>query len=359
MALIVNDDVTRKMEPKMREIADRLRRAAEDGEQAILRFHNDADGISGAFALTKILKCRTYAQNSAVYTPRDSLRDISQLQYGRRLVILLDFGMNQESREGVELLKAAGAELIMIDHHTPDLDSDAPVIRLNPWDFEGEGDLSRYTAGYLACEIARMLDANVERYARSACAGDKSTIMELSKEDEKKALVLDYLAINAGFGNSLELYSRISSNNELTSSIYLQAKEKLEEAVDNAFSGSKRKDVGGVAVYRLDLERIARVGDFPNRGKITTGVMDKIGKKEPSVVMACSKRTVILRANDKAVEQTIDLSSIANKLKSIMGDFVLGGGGHRKAAAVSVKEGYSKSVANQITDLISRVRAGE
>lgn len=352
MELMVNDKMTGQMLPKMKEISDRLTRAREDGEQGILRFHNDADGISGALAITKFLRCRSYAQNSAVYTPRDALRDISQMQHGRKLIILLDFGMNKESEEGLSLLKAAGAEIIMVDHHRADLESDAPSIRLNPWDFEGEGDLSRYTAGYLACEIARMCEVEAEANARTACAGDKSRIMNITEEDEKAALVLDYLATNAGFGNSLELYARISGNKELSSSIYLQAKEKIDEAVDTALAGAKEKKAGNIIVQVLDLERIVRIGEFPNRGKITTGVMDRLGKERPIVVLALGKRAVIMRANDKAVEEGASLSTLANSAKETMQDFIVGGGGHQKAASVSVREGYSKSVANQIIGMI-------
>ena len=165
--LFIEDEITEKMKPIMINIAEELKKAteiSEKGNNIVLRFHNDADGIAGALAIYKALKpCKIFSyQNKGVtYSPGDALTDIRLLQDSvNPLVVLSDFATNEESREARKLIKNAGIKLIIIDHHPTEEEIAAEAyIYLSPWEVGGD---SFYTAGWMACEIAKLLGLNKE-----------------------------------------------------------------------------------------------------------------------------------------------------------------------------------------------------
>ena len=352
---LVDDAMTAKLTPKIIRLSQRLLEIKKSGRFVLLRFHHDADGISGAFAISEVLRLSPYQQNSAVYSARDAVRDLSNIAHEERpVVILLDFGMNAESAEGLRLLKAAGAEVILIDHHPASKETTALAdFFLTPWEFpEGENP-SRYVAGYLASEVGRACGADTEGYARIACAGDKSSLLGHEEEAVRKALVLDYLAANSGFGNNLRFYKNVLAKRELFESMYGQADEKIGEAADKAMKGMKERKAGGVAVFIIELEKAVRKGEFPNRSKVTTRVFERLGRDEPMVVLGAGGRTIIIRMNDAATAKGVGADAIAKKLAATMRDFVESGGGHGKAGAVRIKEGFSGAVVEEILKILS------
>jgi RecJ-like exonuclease len=345
---LIDDEISRRLMDRIRELVDRLSAAKEKRRFILLRFHHDADGISGAFALSKVLGFQAYQQNSAVYTVKDAIRDLSNITHEENpLVLLLDFGMNKESVEGLKLLKAAGVELFLIDHHPPSKEAmDEAEFVLTPWEFSQGEDVSHYVAGYLCAEIARMMGADCEEYARIACAGDKSTILETGDREQKTALVLDYLAAHSGFGNNLRFYKNVLSKKELFDSMWLQADEKIDEAANNV--PIKERKVGEVDVVELQLEQVIRKGEFPNRSKVTTRVFERMKRGGPLVVLGIGERTIIMRMNDDAVAKGIAANEIAQKIQESMPDFVESGGGHKKAGAIRVKKDFVDSVKEEI-----------
>jgi len=357
---IVEDELTKKMMPKARQLAAMLKEAKARGRYILLRFHHDADGISGAFALSEVLRFFSAQQNSAVYSVKDAIRDLNNISYEEKpLVVLLDFGMNKESLEGLKLLKAAGVGLILIDHHPPsDEATGIADFFLTPWEFAEGKDASRYVAGYLASEVAREMGASTDRcgtYAKIACTGDKSTVLEAGDRERKSALVLDYLAAHSGYGNNLRFYKSVLENSELFDSIYLQADEKIDEAADKVMRTMKERKMGDVSIYVLDLEKAVKKGEFPNRSKIASKVFERLKRDTPLVVFGAGEQTVIMRINDAAHAKGIVAGSIAQKILEIMPDFAESGGGHGKAGAIRVKKGFVGAVVEEIVKMIGMI----
>jgi len=354
---LVKDGMTEKLAPKIKRLAALLSEAKAKNRFILLRFHHDADGISGAFALMGVLRFQPYQQNAAVYSVKDAIRDLSNIQHeDKPLVILLDFGMNQESEEGLGLLRAGGAEVIVIDHHPPSASAMGRAdFFLTPWEFSGDESASRYVAGYLAAEVARACGSDAKAYAKIACAGDKSGILELDDEDRKKALVLDYLAAHSGFGNNLRFYRNVLSNPELFDSMFRQADEKINEAADKAMRAMKERKQGDVSVYLVGLEKVVRKGEFPNRSKVTTRVFDRLKENTPGplVVLGIGERTIIMRLDQAAADRGLGADKLAKKMLETMRDFTESGGGHAKAGAIRVKEGFANAVVDEIVKLVA------
>ncbi len=351
-SLLFENPASTALKGKISEIARKFIAAKELNRYVLLRFHGDADGIAGALALRKFLRFRAYQQNSAVYSPRDAVNDLGNLHHENKpLVVLLDFGTNEQSIDGLKLLKAGNLEVICIDHHPmhADAESNASVL-LSPWTVEGLEDQSKYTAGYLASEIANACGAETGNLAKIACAGDKSDVSEPGDEDRKTALVLDYLGAHTSFGNSLEFYAEVLKKEELYSSIYSQASEKINEALERAVPKVKKSEKNGIIVYTVQLEGVVEPKEFPNRSKVTTAVFEHFKTDLPMITIGYGKRTLILRGNDAFLKRGNSFSEIVKKLSSSMKDFIMSGGGHAKAAAVRVEEGYEKSTVDRLIE---------
>jgi RecJ-like exonuclease len=351
--MLVEDETTKKLKPKIMMVAKVFREAIEKRRFVLLRFHHDADGIASAFALSEIIRFSPYQQNGAAYTAKDAIRDLSNITHEENpLVVIVDFGLNPESAEGLKLLKAAGVEVVVIDHHPPSADTmKIPDVVLTPWEFVEGKDVSSYVSGYLCAEIAWEMGIDCIEYARIACAGDKSALLETRDQEQKSALVLDYLAAHSGFGNNLRFYKNVLLKKELFDSMWLAADDKINEAADSV--PMKEKKLEKLDVFTLDLEKVIVKGEFPNRSKVTTRVFEKLNSDKPLVVLGIGERTVILRVNQAAADIGVSANDIAKKMQETMPDFVESGGGHVKAGAIRVKKGFVDSVVEEIIKLIT------
>ncbi|MFH0884961.1 MAG: DHH family phosphoesterase [Candidatus Micrarchaeota archaeon] len=348
---MVKDDVMKMLWPVLRNAALELIIAKRLGRSVMLRFHGDADGICGAFALTSVLPCKAFQQNSAIYSVKDALRDIQAIgQEGRPLIVLLDFGSADGCAEGLELLRAGGIDCIVIDHHPFSRKNDSRIV--NPFSFSENA--SRYTAGYLACEIAiacGLDEGKAVELAKVACSGDKSDILQSGPEDAKKAMVLDFLASHVSFGNNLDFYKKVMEKNELFSSIAQQADDSIRDAAGKAIARMKKSETGQLTIIAFPLEGIVVKGEWPPSSKITTRVFDMMRAEAPDKPILCigyTERSIILRLTESAASLNLSANDLAERVKKSMADFVEGGGGHVKAGAVRAKEGFAKEVVNEI-----------
>jgi RecJ-like exonuclease len=263
--------------------------------------------------------------------------------------MLLDFGSNDASVEGLNLLKAAGMEVLIIDHHPPGKTNEAQMV--SP--FRVADNVSRYTAGYLACEIAVACGLQKERgleLAKVACSGDKSAILGSGEDEMKKALVLDFLASHVSFGNNLDFYRNVMAKDDLFDSIMRQADESIEDAAEKALAKSKKQQEGALEIVSFPLDALVKKGEWPSSSKITTRVYDKLCAQgdRPVLCIGYTDRSIIIRVNDRAAALGISANELAERIKSVMADFVEGGGGHVKAGAIKVKRGFSKDVLNEL-----------
>lgn len=351
-SFLFDNALTAKLGDRFRSVSKRLYSARELNRFVLLRFHGDADGIAGALALNNVIQFRALQQNSAIYQQRDVVNDMGLICHEKRpMVVLLDFGSNDKSGKQLELLRAAGAEIILIDHHPLDRETAAiPHLLLSPWLIDGLENPSSYTAGYLASEVAAMLGADSARYARIACAGDKSPVASSSEDDKNTALVLDYLASNSTYGNNLVFYREVLGKNELFSSILMQARESIDEATTTAMTRMKKIEKEKSRIFVVQLSGLVKRGEFPTSSKIITAVLEKVKGGKPTVVIGYRAGVVILRADSAALESGVDFSSITEKLNLRFGDFIYSAGGHATAAAIHTEQGYEHSIVEALLE---------
>jgi len=356
---LLADGLMEGLRERIEKVGKKLLAARKLGRFVLLKFHNDADGVSGALALIQVIgNAQTHQQNSAAYRVTDAMRDVNVIRYERSpLVVIVDCGSGEESREGLEILKAGGAEIILIDHHPPEKGVERFCsVFLSPWAVSEEEEASTYPAGYLACEVARACGRKeVEHLAKMACAGDKSGIMPISEEDRERALVIDYMATYAEFGNRLEFYEHALGEKELYASILFQARERMERVKEEVGRMMKKRIEGPVAVYTVDFEKVS-AREFPGKGKLTSRAFELVMHEGPVVVLGFWDGGISFRLNEDAVLRGITAVKIMGVVRAKMGDFIEGGGGHARAASLKIRRGYTKEV---LEEVINQLQASQ
>lgn len=350
-SLLLSNEDTLKFGEGLLIVAKKLFVAKKLNRPTLLRFHGDADGICSAIAMTSFLNCRTYQQNSAIYSVRDALFDIDQLgQDPNPLVVFVDFGSAKANFEGISILQSAGVEVLIVDHHP--YEEKPPCTYFNSVDYCENG--SKYPAGYLCSEIANILGSSKDfllDLSKTACAADKSNVFEIDQKSVDKALVLDFLCAHASFGNKLEFYKSVLSKSDLFDSLLIRAKDEIIASSNKAKRTIKETIIQKTRFFVFSLEDSVTKGEWPPSSKVTTFIFEELVKEFPNDPIVCigtNPKTIILRINDLAINEGFETNVIVEKLKSSMPDFIESGGGHPKAGAIRVKEGFVKDVLNQI-----------
>ncbi len=358
--LFLDNETMQKLVPEMQKAARKLLAAKLLGRQVILRYNNDADGISAGIGVASVLRPAKFSavqHNSAIYNTADALRDISALRGAfAPLLILVDFGANVESVEALAIVKSAGIEILIVDHHPPaSCAHELASVFVTPW---RAGAASEYPAGLLCCEIAKIAGVEAGRMdavSRISLTGDKSRLYSPDEEDERKALALDFLATYANFANTLEFFESVLTDEGLLAQIVGQAREKMENIAKMAGDYAREKQVGGFKVYLIGLDKLAKHNEFPSRGKITGAYFDSVKKEgEPTIVIGHGERLISFRANSAARDAGFNATRLIEELKSELRDGIESGGGHDVAASLRITKEFEKIVLEEVLKKIEK-----
>ena len=357
---LVSDETMQKLLPEMRKAAGKLIAARVLGRQMILRYNNDADGISAGIGIASVLRPAKFSavqHNSAVYTNTDAIRDMSSLRGTfAPLLIIVDCCANAESVDALALVKSAGIEILIVDHHPP-----SPKARglcsvfVTPW---LAGAASEYPAGLLACEIAKIAGVSAERMdavVRISLTGDKSRLYSPTEEDERRALALDFLAAYANFANTLEFFESVLSDESLLAQIVGQAREKMGNIAKMAGNYAREKSVGKFKVHLVGLDKLAKNAEFPSKGKITGAYFDSVKQEGvPTVVIGHGERLISFRANSAARDAGFNATKLIAELKEELKDGIESGGGHDVAASLRIEKEFEKIVLEEVLKKIEK-----
>jgi len=375
---IFSDNVMKALEPRFIAASERIIGAINSSRPILLRYNNDADGICGGIALyraiTKLLTgrgatkeemhqfFREFQNNSAVYELGYAsgdillLRGISDL---RPLILLVDFGANAESVEGLKTARDERAEIIMIDHHPYSAKALEFIdVFVSPWAVEGGS--SHYTAGMLAGEVAkRIARVDVEELQRIALIGDKSILQQPEEQLKKKALVLDYLADSAKPRNTLSKCETILADAVQLDDAYRQAVQKLTEAVEAVKKDVKTRELeNGFVIAIADLNKRLENGVFPPKGKVVGALHDELAAKEtrPLVTLGKGQDAITFRANAAAKAAGFNASHIIDEIKNEIPNAITSGGGHDVAASMRLSKGFRGIVLEEVVKKIAAIK---
>ena len=337
---LVQSDVLNRLKPKMREAAQKIRRAILDGRTILLRHHNDADGICAGVAMEKALiplieeinpsndaqyyYFKRSPSKAPFYELEDVVKDLSfaledQERHGQKLplIVLLDNGSTEEDIVALMQAKIYDIEVVVIDHHSPGelLTKDeqngeiygATVAvdeyvdtHVNPYLVGGDSQL---TAGALATEVANIINPDVKDLIKHlpavAALGDHAECGEVyqylqlasekgfTKEHLAKiAECVDFEAYFLRFMNGRGIMDTIlavdnlDKHEKMIDALYKEYQKRVDTQLKAALPNIKKTQLeNGIYFNLIDVEKFAHKFTFPAPGKTCGFVHDHIIKE--------------------------------------------------------------------------------
>jgi len=366
---IFSDQMMKKLDKYFDAAASKIQRAVFLHQPIVLRHDNDTDGLCAGLAIYGVVKgalhLKVTPQEWPLYKILDAEADLRFLQsfeaeYLNPILICADFGANPESIEGYKLVKKAGFEIIVIDHHPmqdPNVKKLIDVL-VSPWIYNSG---SGYVTGLLSAEIAQRISGpipNLTKFVNAALTADRSKLVKPTKESEKYAEAIEYLISTSKFPQNIETFQKTINDEETIDLAYAQAQEKIGEMLDKLKKFTKTKEYGNVSVFLVDTDKLSVRGQYPKKGVVTNAASDFLANKlhNPAIVIGYSQRNFNIRLNTAALKAGINGSQLVTNVKKEVSYAIEGGGGHPAACAIRVKIGYSKLVLDQLLKEIKNIQ---
>ena len=337
---LVKSDVLNRLKPKMREAAQKIRRAILDGRTILLRHHNDADGICAGVAMEKAIVpliekvnpsndaqyyyFKRSPSKAPFYELEDVVKDLSfaledQERHGQKLpmIVLLDNGSTEEDIVALMQAKIYDIEVVVIDHHSPgelitkDVQNGeiygATVAvdeyvdcHVNPYLVGGDSQL---TAGALATEVAHIINPSVRDLIKHlpavAALGDRAECGEVYQYLElasgkgfkkehlaKIAECVDFEAYFLRFMNgrgimdTILAVDNIDKHEKMIDALYKEYQRRVDTQLKAALPNIKKVQLdNGIYLNVIDVEKYAHKFTFPAPGKTCGFVHDNMLKE--------------------------------------------------------------------------------
>ncbi len=329
----------------------------------VIRFHNDIDGSSGAYALYKSLvdaqkrnKEIDYEANivwrmhgSVSYSREDATADIMACNNyectEKPLLVIIDFGTAEESNPGLELVRER-FDIIWLDHH-PVLEKFAGrglAHYVNPWNFGGD---SNYTAGFLACVFAQTLsEIDTKNMEGASFIGDYSEYAKPDQESRRLAALLDLLTSDTrmasgskGVLNPKEIDS-VLNDKKRSEELIAYAENRVAEMLDIAVKSVKIYKAKETNIYVADFESIRGNEDerYPLPGRFASRLLGRIEElnRVPCILLLHFGHFVSLRMSKKLNER-VNLLQALEDVRKDYSQYVDSAGGHSNAASIKLK----------------------
>ncbi|MGC9037672.1 MAG: DHH family phosphoesterase [Candidatus Micrarchaeia archaeon] len=363
----INDDaeaLVGRMRQSLEEAARLLAKKEYMSAPIVVRYHNDADGLSGAIALHRAMHGYENAiwemHKSVAYAKSDAENDIlianAYESIEKPLLVLIDFGTSPDSNDGIEAAKER-FDIIWLDHH--------PISQgfgwakldhyINPWNFGGD---SNFTAGLLASVFASCFGAQTKDLVYASLIGDYSAYAKPSAQAKRVAMLLDIVSSDAKLvgshtGNvTPEAVENIMRDESKVTEIIAYGENRLVELLDSAVSGLKVYKGKSSSIYVADFEKIRSDEErYPLPGRFASKLMEKIeesGNVKALVVLHYGSY-ISLRLGSGL--KGINLLEVLEKVKSYYPGLVESAGGHMSAASIKLaKEGNKKPVLGKLIE---------
>ncbi|MGC8676110.1 MAG: hypothetical protein ACP5T3_01150 [Candidatus Micrarchaeia archaeon] len=366
-------EIAEKMWPKIARAAQLLLYKLYCAAPVIVRYHNDIDGASGAYALYTAAKSIglesgiTWQMHKGIaYSESDAQTDMllagTYESLEKPLLLITDFGTTEESNSGIRTLNSE-FDIIWLDHH-PVVEGFSGVALdhyINPWLFGGD---SNFTAGFLASLLACSFGSvDLELISQASFIGDYSDYAKPKRDSQELAAILDLLTSDthaAGSHNenlTPEAIESVLSDDKRRSELLAYANNRIAELLDSALSSVKVYKTGSTSTYVLDFEKIRNDEErYPLPGRFASKLMDRIEELNNghAVVLLHFGHYISLRES-KSLKGKLDLLEVLQNTKEKLGAEIQSGGGHSSACSIKLSdEIYKKNVIASIVDGIDK-----
>jgi archaea-specific RecJ-like exonuclease len=382
VAFLVASPILDKLRPRMIKAAEEIRLAIIQNRPIIVRHHNDTDGYCSGYALEKAilpLIAKEHSSEKASYeffsrSPSqapfyeidDSIRDTAmslrnEAKFSNKmpLVIITDNGSTPEDLFAIMQGKVHGMEFIVVDHHyfEKDVISKEVLVHITPFLVNEDG--SKFSAGMLCAELARLINPvdGLEILPSIAGLADRIDLNNPKVIDE-------YLAIAKKQGFDKELLINISKVIDFVSAKvrFMEVREYIgvifgeprhkqkalvslmapyiigleEKGLEIARRNVSLEKINNTTLQLLEIENVfPGFGFYPKPGKCVGLIHDdaqKTKKLKNLITMGLMNTAITIRATDEANFSMHELISFLDK--SSPNSFVQGGG-HKNAGSIT------------------------
>lgn len=369
------DKITERVWKHLEEAMLLFARKLVIGAPIVIRYHNDIDGASGAYALYKSISSAIGAKRGIEYKPNIFWRMHGGVTYSREdatgdtlvcnnyecvekpLLIILDFGTSEESNAGIKLIENR-FDVIWLDHHPPIEKFEGTRFKhyINPWNF---GSDSNYTAGFLACMFAKTLaQIDTKEIEEASFIGDYSEYSRPSTASRKLAALLDLLTSDTrvieGLRGSLnpEDIEKTLNDKQRSEELIAYAENRVSEMLDLAISSVKIYKSGETQIYVADFEgiRINEQERYPLPGRFASKLLGKIEElnKKPCILLLHFGSFISVRMS-KALIERVEMLKVLESVRSDYSNYVESTGGHSNAASIRLKSDEMKKEIIKLT----------
>ncbi len=369
------DAATARMWGKLEEVAWLIVRKMVVSAPILVRFHNDADGAGGAYALYLSLKelserlglagnCIWTMHRSVSYRREDCMADIlTSNAYActeKPLALMIDFGTNPDSNGGIECA-VDRFDVAWLDHH--------PLVEgfggygikdyVNTWQF---GSGSEYTAGLLCAAMCKCFSkVDTSEIEGASLIGDYSR--HAGAAGAELSALLDFLTsdLQAVYGPSKanitpQEIDAIVKDRERSSEMLRYAQIRMDEALDRGMAAVKLSAVKEFTIATLDFEDVRHEDSkYPLPGRYSSKLLDRIeGSGAVKACLVVSVGQYLLIRLGSGICGRIGVDALVEFMKSGYPDIVEGGGGHRCAGSIKLKD--KEASAEMAGALVKEVR---
>jgi RecJ-like exonuclease len=360
------EKITENMLPDLRNITIKIVKNIITGTPIIIRFHNDADGCSGALALYKSIRIYNKEQNisnlpifwrinksiayniDALYEDKIIINKYKSIE--KPLLLIIDFGTSEESEDA--LRSKRDFDIIMLDHHP--VYENFPITSINnyinPWRYNGD---SNYTAGFLAGIVAQLIsNIDLSTLMNASLIGDHSIYSNFNnKHAEKISIVLDYITGKNMNFNIEKTFEYIEDEKELDQ-LFKHSTSLFGEALASALKHIKKyKGPNGIQIFILDFNYVERVEeDFPLPGRFSSKLHDKIEELNgPNLTIVHYGSYISFRMSNALIDK-INLLKKLEELKN-SNKYIYSAGGHNAAASIKIDREHVKLILKDIVEI--------
>ncbi|MEM3781515.1 MAG: DHH family phosphoesterase [Candidatus Micrarchaeaceae archaeon] len=370
------DEIAQTMWHQIADAARLLLLKVQYAAPIIIRYHNDIDGASGAYAIYSALKkfaCSNIIwemHKGIAYGAADAQSDIAVAglyeSLEKPLLLIIDFGTTEESNAGIKEL-GSKTDLIWLDHHpvTDGFSFKGARHYINPWLAGGD---SNFTAGSLATLFAHAFsDIDATHIMQASFIGDYSKYAKPDKYSRELAAVLDVATsdtqiVGSHNGNlTPEAIEGVLEDEKKRAEVVNYANNRMEEVLDTALESVKVHRLGGVSAYVLDFEKARGTGEkYPLPGRFASRLMGKIEELDRgnAVLILHMGLYVSIRESTNA-KQKLNLLKLIDSVKKRLGSEIDSGGGHMSAGSIRLSGEYAKkAVINALLDELGKELGG-
>ncbi len=329
---------------------------AQAGQRPVkIRYDSDADGVLSALILKKALEKiaiypRFQQSNGAVYGEKDAEEDAYLPE--NTLLILLDHGANQQSRENLcRTAKKTAAEVMAIDHHPP-AENHCIAHYISPFVVKC-AEPSSYNTGLLCFEIAKRLVPDIEKELLPLClySMQADTSSFRSKEFFPEAVVVDYLAKRSKEPYGLEFYDKILKDKHFVRELFREEQAIIQNALTKALKKCKVKQ-GKYLLVSCKVTGISKIRGYPPLGKLHNAVQFHYAEKMPTVSLLYTNDKLSFRATHSAADLGFSANKVIKALNEAYEKYGFTGGGHDVAASTRFPKEYGKEIVEKAMKMV-------